>query len=267
MKFLPLVGLPIVFAAVFTVAALSLGDTAAASVLTAENETGKAIAAVGCIAAALAFDEGDYLRRAWLWSGVCYVVLLAGDLTGMPAVSTRLSPHVLGAAQAALVVVANVASVIGTWMLARAWSVSGLDEDDAGARSRRRALFGGAIVAALLITGWPLAHDARATLGGDLTAAVSVTSDLGDTLCLALVAPVLQTALAMRGGLLRWPWGLLAASGAAWIVFDASSGLLSAAHVEAGPWLVLSEACRALACACVFSAGWAQRKIVATTAA
>jgi hypothetical protein len=267
MKFLPLVVLPIAFAVAFTIAALALDDTAAAAVLTTENETGKAIAAIGCIAAAVAFDEGDYLRRAWLWSGVCYVVLLAGDLTGMHAVSTRLSPHVLGAAQAALVVVANVASVVGTWMLARAWSVSGLDEDDTGARSRRRALFGGAVLAALVITGWPLVHDTLSMAGGDLTAAVSVTSDLGDTLCLALVAPVLQTALAMRGGLLRWPWGLLAASGVAWIVFDASSGLLSAAHVEAGPWVVLSEASRALACACVFSAGWAQRKIVSPAAA
>jgi|SRR5579859_2447806 len=266
MKFLPLVALPIAFAVVFTIAALALGDATAAAVLTTENETGKAIAGIGCLAAALAFDEGDYLRRAWLWSGVCYVVLLAGDLTGMHAVSARLSPQVLGATQAVFVVVANVASVVGTWMLARAWSVSGLDEDDTGGRARRRALFGGAIVAALVITGWPLVHDTRAMVGGDVGAAVSVTSDLGDTLCLALVAPVLQTALAMRGGLLRWPWGLLAASGVAWIVFDASSGLLSAAHVEAGPLIVLSEASRALACAYVFSAGWAQRKIVATAA-
>ena len=153
-------------------------------------------------------------------------------------------------------------SVLGTWMLARAWRVAGLDDEDGGSRTRRRLLFAAAGPFALAITGWPLVHDVRALLGGDVGALVSVASDLGDTLCLALVAPVLLTALAMRGGVLWWPWGLLTSSGLAWVVYDACSGLVGALHVEGAFYLVATEALRALACGSFLSAGLAQRRIV-----
>lgn len=262
MKFRRLLLFPLAFALSFAVAALLASDAGLAAVLAAENEAGKVLALIGCVAAAFAFEEGDYLRRAWLYSGACYVLLLAGDTAGVPAIAGRLSPRHLEIAQGGLVLAANTTSVVGTWMLARAWSVAGLVEDDEAASSRGRVLFAGAIVAALAITGWPLVHDARALLGGDLGATVSIASDLGDTICLALVAPVMQTALALRGGLLRWPWGLLAASGLAWIVFDAASGIVEALQVEQARWLVLTEGIRGVACASFFAAGVAQRLAV-----
>jgi hypothetical protein len=262
MKFRRLVVFPVAFALSFAVAALLAGDAGLSAVLTAENEAGKLLALAGCVAAALAFEGGDYLRRAWLYSGACYVLLLAGDAAGVPAFAGRVSPRQLGLVQGAVVLAANAASVVGTWMLARAWSVAGLVEEDDGASSRGRVLFAAAIVVALAITGWPLSHDVRALLGGDPGASVSIASDLGDTICLALVAPVMQTALAMRGGLLRWPWGLLAASGLAWIVFDAASGVVEAFQVERARWLVVTEGVRGIACACFFVAGVAQRLAV-----
>jgi hypothetical protein len=274
MKYRLLALFPLAFAGAFAAVALgalgALGTVqgeALTSVLTAENEAGKLIAFVGCFAAALAFERGDYLQRAWFTNGACYLLLLAGDATGVPSLAGRLSIHQLGLAQGTLAVVANAASVVGTWMLARAWSVAGFeDEEDAEARARRRMLFAGAAVLSLAITGWSLVHDARALVGGDLASSVSIASDLGDTICLALVAPVMMTALALRGGLLRWPWGLLAASGVAWLVFDAASGIVDASHVGSAGWRVATEGCRALACAWVFSAGMAQRMVVAPDA-
>jgi hypothetical protein len=256
------VTLPLLFAGAFSLLALVLGDGARGSVLTAENEVGKAVAAAGCLAAALAFERGEYLRRAWTYSGACYVLLLLADAAGLPALGARLGEHPLDVTQGTLVVLANTTSVLGTWMLARAWRVAGLDDEDGSARARRRLLFAAAGLLALAITGWPLVHDVRALLGGDVGALVSIASDLGDTLCLALVAPVLQTALAMRGGVLWWPWGLLTSSGLAWVVYDACSGLVEVLHVGGGPYLVGTEALRALACASFFSAGLAQRRIV-----
>jgi hypothetical protein len=248
MKFRSLVLLPLVLALLFLAAGTFAGD-ALGPVLTAEAEAAKVLALAGCLAGALAFDRHDYLRRAWMFSGVCYLLLLLRDGLAMrSAESTAL----LGG----IVVLANVASVAGTWMLAHAWRHSGIEEDDE-ARARGRLLLAGGAILALAVTGFPLVRDARTLFGGDLRATVDVASDLGDSICLALVAPVLQTALAMRGGVLRWPWGLLTASGLAWIAYDAASSF--AVH---GPWLPVVEAVRALACGLVLSAGLSQRMAI-----
>lgn len=80
-----------------------------------------------------------------------------------------------------------------------------------------------------------------------------VASDLGDTISVALLAPVLQTALALGGGLLRWPWSFLAASGMSWLLYDATA---SESHLA-------SEIFRALACMFLFSVAVAQRRAIA----
>jgi len=259
MRFRSFALFPAGFAVLFAVAALAAGEGGLASVLATENEVGKALALVGCFAAALAFEEGDYLRRAWFYSGLCYLVLILGDVVGMRLLATHLSVHQVDLAVGSCAVLGNATSVLGTWMLARAWTVAGLEDDDVASRTRGRLLFAAAIVVSLAITGWPLVHDAGELLAGDLGASVNIASDLGDTICLALVALVMHTALAMRGGMLRWPWGLLTSSGIAWIAYDAASGGVELLHVEQARWLIMTEAIRGLACAFMFSAGIAQR--------
>ncbi|HEY3818858.1 MAG TPA: hypothetical protein VGL81_16920 [Polyangiaceae bacterium] len=269
MKFRSLAAFPLVFAVVFAIAALLAGADGFGPVLATENEVGKVLALVGCFAAALAFEEGDYLRRAWFYSGLCYLLLLVGDVAGMPLVATHLfSAHQVKLAEGTFAVLGNATSVVGTWMLAYAWSVAGLedDDDDGASRTRGRLLFAGVLVASLAITGWPLVHDAGALFAGDMGAAVNVASDLGDTICLALVAPVMRTALALRGGTLRWPWGLLTSSGIAWLAYDAASGAVELLHVQEARWLIVTEALRGLACAAFFSAGMAQRVAVTPVA-
>lgn len=257
--------LPLAFAAVFAVAGFAVGGGAAGPLLKTENELGKVLALAGALVAAFAFERGDYLRTAWLLNAAAYALLLAGDACGVHLIAHRLTSHQLDAAQGLVTLLANGAAVVGTWMLARAWNVAGLEDDEAS-RARRRLLFAAGAVVALAITGWPLVHDTRALLSGDLHASIAVASDLGDAACLALVAPVMQTALAMRGGVLRWPWGLLAASLLAWLAYDASSGLVRATSAG-GDWLVASEALRALACAYGLVAGLAQRRAVTAHAA
>ncbi|HEX5226003.1 MAG TPA: hypothetical protein VFW29_12820, partial [Solirubrobacteraceae bacterium] len=160
----------------------------------------------------------------------------------------------------ALVVLANASSVFGTWLLARAWTVSGLEEAPAGPRW---ALRGAGIAVSLLVTGWPLWVDASKLFAGDLRAIPWVGSDLGDTLSFALVAPVLQTALALRGGALLWPWALLTAGGFCWILYDAGWGFGELLHVEADPRVRIAvESMRALACTFIACAGAAQRAVV-----
>jgi hypothetical protein len=256
--------LPPAFAAVFAIAGLAVGGGAVGPLLTTENELGKALALAGALVAALAFERGDYLRTAWLFNAAAYALLLAADATGVHPVAHRLTSHEREAAQGIITLLANAAAVVGTSMLARAWNVAGLGEDEAS-RARGRWLFAAAAGLALAITGWPLVRDAKALLSGDVNASIAVASDLGDAACLALVAPVMQTALAMRGGVLRWPWGLLAASLLGWLAYDASSGLVDATSAGGG-WLVASEALRALACVYGFAAGLAQRRAVTADA-
>jgi hypothetical protein len=257
MKYRTLALFPLLFAAVFAAVALSTHDHAGVvAALRIENELGKVLALVGSFAAAFAFERGDYLRRAWLLGGLCYLLLLVSDAADWSAIAGALPGRRLELAHGGLAVAANAASVWGTWMLARAWSVAGIDER---ASRGRVALFAAAAVLSLAITGWPLVYDVRVLAGGEFGAAVSISSDLGDTICLALVAPVLLTALALRGGLLRWPWGLLTASGVAWIAYDGVSGVTDALGLDGAGWLVSTEVWRALACGFVFSAGLAQR--------
>jgi hypothetical protein len=255
LKYRSLALFPVVLALILAAAALALGDRL--PTLVVQNEAGKVLALVGCAAAALAFERGDYLRRAWLAIGTCYLLLLVNDGLGASDATAGM-----GLVRGIVVTVANASSVVGTWMLAHAWSVAGLDEEDDD-RRRRHAMLAGAIVLALAITGWPLVNDVRNLASGHLEATVSIASDLGDAIVLALVAPVMHTALAMRGGLLRWPWGLLTVSGLAWLAYDASSGVIDALKIGPGVALVASEALRVLANGYVFGAGVAQRMAVA----
>ncbi len=69
---------------------------------------------------------------------------------------------------------------------------------------------------------------------------------------------MLLTALALRGGVLWWPWVLYTGSGLSWMVFDV---LISAGQRDTRLPIVvtISGALRALACLLSCAAGLAQR--------
>jgi hypothetical protein len=254
--------MPVLFAGAFLLAGLAAGE-AAPVVMRIGNEGGKILAVLGCFAAAFAFERGDYLRRAWELTGACLLLLLVRDVTAIPAVDAALGGARFERGRAVFVVLANASSVVGTVLLARAWSVSGLST-----AGRRASLLVAGVVVALAATGWPLVHDLRRLFQGDLDAVPWVASDLGDTIGFVLVVPVMQTALALRGGSLLWPWALLTAGGLCWILYDAAWGISAMLHADEIIRVRLgTETLRALACTFIAAAGLAQRRVVVGQAA
>ncbi|HEX3344317.1 MAG TPA: hypothetical protein VHS09_07075, partial [Polyangiaceae bacterium] len=199
MKYRTLAAAPVVLVALTLVAWTVAPAEARPSVLAAAVASAKVLALVGCGAAAWTFEPGDYLRRAWLLLAAGTLFLFARD-----AVALAAGPVV---AEGALATAGNACSVAGTWLLARAWTMAGLDEGDTP--TGKWPLRTAAIAVSLLVTGWPLVGDLGALARGDAFAVVPLVSDVADTVVLALLAPLLRTTLALQGGVLRWPWALL----------------------------------------------------------
>jgi len=223
-----------------------------APVLAGAVELAKVLAVAGCVVAAWTFEPGDYLRRAWLLLAACVLFLFGRDVVALAGGSV--------VAQGILATAGNGSSVVGTWILARAWTVAGLDEGDTP--TGKWPLRTGAIAVSLLVTGWPLVGDLAALSHGDVVAVVPLVSDVADTVVLALLAPLLRTTLALQGGVLRWPWALLTVGNLLWLVFDAVYGVLGLLHVDPSRAHVATEALRVVATMYTFSAGFAQRKAV-----
>jgi hypothetical protein len=251
--------LPFAFAGVLTALALGLGDAAAPGVLVVEIELGHVLALGGALAAALTFERGDYPRQAWLTGAGCFGLLLLTDVGTIPAVAAAIGPRT-DLVRGFLALVANVGWIAQMGILARAWSVAGLGESESVAE--KRMWLAGAGIAAIAIEGGPFAHDLGVVLGGNLRGLIGVADELGAGVGLALLAPVMRTALTMRGGVLRWPWGLLTGSGLAWALLDGVTAAGDATHVEGVHFRIATEGIRALACGLYCAAGLAQRRAV-----
>jgi hypothetical protein len=261
MRYRTFVAFPLLWAAAFLVGDASLHGTPAYPVfLRAEVELVKALALAGALAAALALEPGDYLRRAWLLIAGCMALLLLRDLTLAPIGLEALGARNLDLVRGGLVVAANLSQVVGTWLLARAGERAGL-----GVPASRGAQWGvlAAVVAlSAAFAGPGVVANARRVMDGDLVALTGAASALGDMLSLCLIAPLLLTALALRGGLIGWTWTLLTASYVSWLLYDG--------WLVLGPWLgqdprwarTGSELFRALGCTFGFTAGLAQRAVV-----
>ncbi|MGH7298556.1 MAG: hypothetical protein ACRELB_26690 [Polyangiaceae bacterium] len=256
MRFRALAALPVVLVVLALLGYFLAPPAAQPRVLTGAVEAAKILAIAGCTLAALAFEGGDYLRRAWLLLAACTSLLLARDVVALFGGAAAL--------QGALALGGNGCSVAGTWMLARAWTVAGLDDGE-DSSAGRMVILAGAAGLAVLVTGAPLVGDVAALLRGEVFAFVPLASDVADAVVLVLLAPLLQTTLALRGGVLRWPWAMLTCNNLLWLVFDAVYGFGGAWHVEPAHRHLVTEALRALATAYTFSAGIAQRWAVTST--
>lgn len=214
--------------------------------------TVKALAAGGAAAAALRFLPGDYLRWAWMLEATCYALLLAKDL--LFGVGSRATMHAFPAGVAmvrgTLTLAANAAGVAGALLLARAWQVAGIMLP--GSPVTRRLVFVSGVLVAIAIAGQATLEDLRGlVLHGEPQRLVSVASDLGDILAMSLLAPVVLTAIALRGGLLAWPWTLFAASQLGWLIYDAAG--VVGGLVEAQPLRVTAFEDVARSAACLFA--------------
>lgn len=255
-----LLAFPLLWALAFLAAdALLFGSPGYRLFLRTEVETVKVLTLVGSWAAALAFERTAYLRRAWFFIGGCMALLLTRDLTLAPFFEP-LGPRNLEVLRAVLVVGANVSQVVGTAMLARAWRIADLSLP--GSTKSQWAVVGAAVVLALVFAGPGVVTNVRRVAAGDLVSMSGVASALGDMVSLCLIAPLLLTALALRGGLIGWPWALLTSSYLAWLLYDAVLALGPYFGLDARGARTGSEVFRALGCTFGFSAGMAQVAVV-----
>jgi hypothetical protein len=219
----------------------------------------KVAALFGCLVAGLSFQRGEYLRRGWLLNAATYGILALRD--GVLHRDLVLD-HGLPLAHwldAAMVTVANVAAVIGTWIMARAWRVSGVDLP--GNRAWRRIAQVGMVFVAVAVTMPSLAIDMPHLLDGSPNNLAGVVGSFSDAICLALVVPVVMTAIGLRGTRIVWPWALLALSIFGWLLYDATFTVSQVVGIAGRPLRAVGDAARVLAACASFSAGVVQRLI------
>lgn len=254
-RFRWLIAIPLGSAIVLSIAFLLVGPDRA-GLYRADVAICQALGFWGCLAAALIFDSGDYLRRAWVLQMICYGLIFAGDLTLTTGVFSNRSWAPL--ANGILTLTANASAMGGTFFLARTARVAGIQMP--GSDVTRHVLSAIALAIALAAGGPAAIVSARQVLHGDQGGIMFFASCIGDIFCFAMIAPLLLTTIAMRGGLLAWPWGFMTASGLAWLTYDGVQTLapilLGISAEKARPVL---EVARCLACTCAFSAGLAQR--------
>jgi hypothetical protein len=250
-------GAPLLVAALYLVAVALAGPSGRQRLLAFEVPLVKLLALAGCAAAASRYRRGEELHTAWallaLHYGLIFITELAiGSMFVIPGLEGSRGQW-LRYLSAGL---ANVAGALAAVLLARVGRLIGLGLPSL---AWRRTALSAAIVAAALIVGWGAWKDLGHALGGDPVAITAVASDVGDLICFSAIAPLLLIALAMRGGTLAWPWGLITASYGAWMFYDMIWSFEAALGLAPGTQLVLGELARTLACALAFSAGLAQR--------
>jgi hypothetical protein len=179
------------------------------------------LACVGPILAARTFEAGDYLRRAWLCFGLANAFLFASAASRfIPGTSPALAWARIGA-----IFMSNLLTIIGSVLFARTAGKAGLAlPGTALSRGGGYVLSVGVALAFGIPSVAPaFAHFSFAHLPSGLTPFFATA---GDAVSLALIAPILMTALALRGGLIAWPWIFLTCAELAWLVFDLAIAVL-----------------------------------------
>jgi len=258
MSYRTLVWAPLVVALVFLGPELALGPSSQALAIGVEVELAKILWLVGALAAARVFEAGDYLRRGWFLIAVGVALFLTRDVTQIAAISGMLPGTAVGILRGMLVVAGNVCQVGGVFVLARVWSAAGLDD---AVRGQSWALFAAAVTGLAVITGPSILHDAASALSGNLQAVPHLASDLGDAVGFLVLAALVRTAVALRGGVVFWTWSLFAAGQVAWMLFDGARTLTELYGVSSfsSPWV---ESLRVVGAAYFCAAGLAQRWVV-----
>jgi hypothetical protein len=252
---------PLLWGGAFLLGSTRLAGTDLLPVLMrTQTELAKALALIGALAAALAFERGEYLRRAWLLVAGCMALLLLRDATLLPVGLDSMGEQRLAALRGLLVVGANLSQIAGTWMLARAWKRAALALPVS--RLSQSLLVAAIVVVVVAVTGPGVLRNAGRVEGGDIAALTGLASALGDAVSLFLIAPLLLTALALRGGLFGWPYSLLTTSYVAWLLSDAVVAMGPTFGLDPAGVRTVSELFRALGCLFGLSAGLAQRFVV-----
>jgi hypothetical protein len=155
------------------------------------------------------FIPSDKLYACWLFVGIGYTlstIRYSLRLAAMIRGGADLLPR---AALDAMLVLQNLAIAIALLMFVLAWRSTGLTTGGWGLTAL------GAVMA-LLVGGYPLVQGFQ-TRGADT---VLLISTAGDIVGIALIVPLVMSALALRGGLLMHTWLYLALCEFFWMLYD-----------------------------------------------
>lgn len=216
----------------------------------------KMLAAVGLGWAAARYGRREYLFWAWALLAANYALLGAADLLFTRRFHlANLETNSANVVWAVFVVAANLIAAAGTLMLARVWRVVGIAlPDPSGAK---RVIVIASIIVSAVIVGYTTIPSFKEAFAGDPQGFVGVIGSACDLICFSVIAPLVLRALAMRGGTLAWPWGLVAASSLTWLIFDVLVELDLPLSDAVGH--SLTNGVRVAACALSMGAGFAQR--------
>src|SRR6185369_1001279 len=138
LKYRLLVAVPFFTLAAFWLALAVIPASQHPALYGSEIELAKLAAFVGCAAAALRFQRGDYLRTGWLLQAQCYLLILLNDVLFRAGMGLFGDASWAPMAGGATVLVANAGQLVGTVWIARVWRVAGFDL--AGSPTVRRAV-------------------------------------------------------------------------------------------------------------------------------
>jgi hypothetical protein len=213
---------------------------------------------IGFLSAALTFGRGEYLRWAFLFLTACYFCLMSlGVLSLLPTFSNGGTGTVL---RVAGILGANAFQVTGVLMLARAWKISGMDFPVLS--WKKDLLIASGLVFSLAFSGPAVWMAVEGLIEGSLGTFVSfssIVSGLSDTVSLALIAPLLLTAWALRGGILSWTWIFITASILAWLFSDGIDFWGQYIGIAPEELPIFREIFQTVACLFGFSTGLSQR--------
>jgi hypothetical protein len=217
----------------------------------------------GCLVACFSFTPREHLFRGWGLLATTYALLVIRDSVLHRGLFFDIDAPGARWVEMVVVILANVAGVLGSWTMASAWSIGGVELP--GSRTQRLLVRLAAVVMSVSITLPSLMVQTPQLFDGTPLPfpIMAVAGALGDALSLSMLAPVLLTALALRGSIVAWSWGLLATSMFGWLCYDATYSLVSLIAGRGQELRTVGEAFRALAAVAAASAGIAQR-LVAT---
>lgn len=188
---------------------------------------------------------GEHLGRGWTLFFAAYACLTIGEILrkGFPQAATAAEACIIGA---------NLALIGAYVIIARSLKVAGLDFGGSRAQSVL------ATVVALLLA-LAICHesilDAWNAISAGSAKGSALISPVADVITFALVAPLLLTAWALRGGQQFWVFALLTLGTLGWMFNQGSStllgliGITSADAIRSGRIFGFAMACLFIAAA------------------
>lgn len=224
----------------------------------------KVVALFGCLVGGLSFPPHARMFRAWMLFAATYALLVLRDAVLHRSVWLDVDAPATRWIEAVMVTLANGLGTLGAWIMARTWYVGGIAlPGTTASRGILRAIAIGVAVAITLPSLWLHASDLIGEPGP--RPLMGLVNAAGDATSLSLIAPVLLTALALRGAPVGWAWGLLTCSMAGWLCYDATFTISDSVPGHGEALRVVSEGFRALAATAAAAAGIAQATLPTAT--